>query len=487
MMKADRKGVRQNRGGCRVLAVGCAAVALLLLGAGLVLVAFRGLPPIPAGLSSVLATSPPATAEAPDEQPATPAIPDEQAATPAVPDESTPSQLPGRIVFVNPQGQIGAVAPDGQDRRLLTEDGHRFIFPAWSPAGDRIAAIGGDTLETGVYTLPDAPEADVTTLYASSTFSPIYLYWSPDGRHVSFIAQTEEALGLYLAPAGGDADSRLLHTGQPFYWHWLAGGDQLLVHTNGSAPDARLAFLDIDDARLRDNLGQPGYFQAPAISAGEEYVAFAEVSAGNERQVVIQNRSGETVQQLPHFGAVALGWNPAEDVLAYISPSPDDRQALLNFYGPLRLADVATGEVATLASGAVIAFFWSPDGRSIAYFTLSGAGSEFNAALSGEGRFLRRAGQAQQQGPPRLSLWLADVESGQSQLLLTFEPTTVFLRQFLPFFDQYALSHRLWSPDSRALVVPLVEAETDRLYVIPIDRREIWPIAEGSVGFWSPE
>lgn len=474
-MQVNGKNDRHNGAGCRPrrwLTAGCVVFILLLLLAGVIVP--RALRRAPTTLLPFPAPSPTVTAAPQDEESATP-----------TPIESAEPQLPGRIVFVNPQGQIGTVGPGGQDSRLLTGEGRRFIFPAWSPDGKVVAAIGGDAEESGVYTAPDTAAAEVATLYASDEFSPIYLYWSPDGRQVSFIAQTEEALGLHLAPAAGGGDSRLLFTGQPFYWHWLAGSQQVLIHTNGSAPDARLALLNVDDARPEEDLGQSGYFQAPVISAGEEYVAFAELGAGNDRRIVIQNRNKEVIQQLPHFGVAALGWSPADDVLAYISPMPTEQQSHLNFYGPLRLVDAETGEVATLASGVVIAFFWSPDGRSIAYFTVAGSASEFNASLSGDGRFVRRSKGHRQDGPPRLSLWVADVESDQSQLLLTFQPSTVFLRQFLPFFDQYALSHDLWSPDGRALVLPLVEAETVRLYVIPINRQEIWPVAEGSVGFWS--
>ena len=32
----------------------------------------------------------------------------------------------------------------------------------------------------------------------------------------------------------------------------------------------------------------------------------------------------------------------------------------------------------------------------------------------------------------------------------------LFVNQVLPYFDQYALSHRFWSPDSRSLVLPIV-------------------------------
>lgn len=47
----------------------------------------------------------------------------------------------------------------------------------------------------------------------------------------------------------------------------------------------------------------------------------------------------------------------------------------------------------------------------------------------------------------RLNLWCVNVESGEQHLITTFEPADLFVNQFLPFFDQYALSHRIWSPD----------------------------------------
>jgi TolB protein len=62
-----------------------------------------------------------------------------------------------------------------------------------------------------------------------------------------------------------------------------------------------------------------------------------------------------------------------------------------------------------------------------------------------------------------------------------------FVNQLLPYFDQYALSHRLWSPDGTSILLPLVDnAGRDRLVVVSADGSEPRPIADGVSGFWSP-
>ena len=57
----------------------------------------------------------------------------------------------------------------------------------------------------------------------------------------------------------------------------------------------------------------------------------------------------------------------------------------------------------------------------------------------------------------------------------------------LPYFDQYALSHHFWAPDSSAIVLPLSdEANLDHVVVIPADGGDPHAVATGWVGFWSP-
>ena len=57
----------------------------------------------------------------------------------------------------------------------------------------------------------------------------------------------------------------------------------------------------------------------------------------------------------------------------------------------------------------------------------------------------------------------------------------------LPYFDQYALSHRVWAPDSSAIVLPLIDAnERAHAVILGPDTSDGQPIAEAVGAFWAP-
>lgn len=74
--------------------------------------------------------------------------------------------------------------------------------------------------------------------------------------------------------------------------------------------------------------------------------------------------------------------------------------------------------------------------------------------------------------------------SGRQQPLLSFSPSPIFLSQFIPFFDQYALSHRLWSPASDAIVLPMVDGDGNSgIYVVSAGSGEATRVADGTMAF----
>jgi TolB protein len=416
-----------------------------------------------------------------------PAAPARDLATDA-PETAPPLPLPAtadrevvnRIAFVDPAGRLGTVAPDGSDSRLLTTAGATYQFPAWAPDGSQIAAVGIDGNEGGVYLWADEANARRSDLFTSSMRPPIYLYWSPDSRQVSFLANDRASLGLWLAAADGASPARQIASGQPFYWDWSQGSDQLFIHSGGVGRDARLAFLDPGSEQAGANVASPGLFQAPGVSRDGRYLAYGQ-AAGDNFQVTIEDRDSGERTTVPHLGLAALGWSPTTQHLAWTSPRLDQ----LTSIGPLRLLDAATGGIATLVQDTVFAFFWSPDGRSVAYLTLGSGASNPGAARPAGLAALAEAEQAQR-GRPSLRLWVVDVASGQQRLLSTFRPSEIFLRQFLPFFDQYALSHRLWSPASDAIVLPMVGANgASGIYVVSVESGEATRVADGTMAFWS--
>jgi Tol biopolymer transport system component len=277
----------------------------------------------------------------------------------------------GRIAFIDPSGRLATVAPDGSELRVLTEPGRLFQFPAWSPDGTMLAAIGADAEGGAVYIVTDSVGAVPQELYRSQAEPPFYLYWTPSGRHLGFLANHPSGIGLHIA-SPQEAESRLRLTGQPFYWQWSADGQELLVHTGFAGPGSRLAFIDAGGEGFGDNLAAPGFFQAPGISASERYIAYSAADVLGGGRLVVQAHphldpsEGEAARiEVRHQGLVALGWSPTADLLAFTSPPVPAPFP----YGPIFLLDAETGGLELLVTEVAIAFFWSPDGCCIAYFT----------------------------------------------------------------------------------------------------------------------
>ena len=392
----------------------------------------------------------------------------------------------GRIAYINNDFQLATIAPDGSDGRQLTNLNRRFEFPAWAPDGSRLAVLAGDSLYL-VEDQNDPEDESLHLLYQSADQSPFYFYWSPDSSQVSFLANHPESIALHLVGADTLAeDERLLAVGQPFYWDWTPDGDRLFIHTGLTGPDARLGMLEPDTAlkngdNIGENIAEPGLFQAPGISPSGRYQAFAGLDSDGDSQLVIQNIEGENQVTMPHLGQLALTWSPAADLLAYTSPSLDSVVS----YGPLRVLDPTTGESRTMTQSNVIAFFWSPDGQTIAYLTLPRQDDDSIQAASFTTE--TRSGSdvnAQPEGI-KLDVWMVNVESGFQRRLTTFVPSSVFAQQFLPFFDQYALSHRLWSPASESILLPMVESGVSHIALVDAATGGIQILAAGEIGFWS--
>jgi TolB protein len=390
----------------------------------------------------------------------------------------------GRIAFITTDGQLATVSPDGADLRVLTEGAQRLQFPAWSPDSSKLASIGVDREGSFIQVFSDEANIAGTEIYRSNSQGAIYLYWSPDNTTVSFLANNPES-GLALYLASEEEDARLLANGAPFYWQWQSDSTGMLIHTGFTGQGSRLGFTTTESDTLAENLASPGVFQAPGISPSGNYIAYAEDNEFRGTQVIIQNNPltdvAEVKREVKHEGAAALSWSPAEEKLAFTAPAKDAPAV----YGELKLLEAESGLLETLSENLVVCFFWSPDGNYIAYLTPNLEQGEDSDVSFTENPVLVSSTQKVQRGSFLLELHVVDITTKEDKRLATFTPTFLFLDQFLPFFDQYALSHRLWSPDSSAIVLPITNADsTKQITVFGLDGT-VTAVGEGDTPFWS--
>ena len=406
--------------------------------------------------------------------------------TAVIPTPTPPPLDTNRIVFVNPQGRIGTVAPDGEDQQVLTSGNRRYIFPAWSPDGEKVASIGVNSQGATIDVFADMANADVVELYRSRAESPFYIYWSPDSQQISFLANhPRDPMALHVVESDGQTDSKMITTGGPFYWAWDPDSSQMLIHTGFASDDAKLAFVNTTDDVPEESIATPGFFQVPGISPDGRFLAYAEEIQNSSRVVVINQETGKQFDT-DHNGIVAMSWSPVANKLAYInSPEAEGR----GFIGPLRMFDAETNEMTLLSREPVLAFFWSPNGRYLIYLRYAADQTDdINANQPDSSQRGVLSKPARQFGTPDFDIVLIDTATGAGQILLQeVEFSRVFYTQFLPFFNQYSLSHHIWSPASDAVVLPFIIDGREQIGILTIDGGRLQPLTLGNMAFWSQQ
>ncbi|MFQ5948238.1 MAG: TolB family protein [Acidimicrobiia bacterium] len=339
-----------------------------------------------------------------------------------------------RLLVLGDDGNIFTVLPDGSDRVDITDDageGRGYLQPTWSPMGERIAwselrlepGRSRSFLRTGRSDGTDVTGAEI----AATAF---YLYWNPDGERLVHLSRGIGGLdlGLIDVAAGGDA-SVVLDQGQPYYFSWSPDGKRLLVHVG----DRRLELLALDGGRTTVD-DAPGLFQAPQWSRDGTRIIYA-AQGNSDQALVLADPEGGSARRLVTFdGFIAFALNSEGDRVAYrvTTGRPDVPETAVLAGGPRRaipdalvVLDLTSGEELVLASDPVLAFYWSPHGRSLLFLVVD-----------------------LESGLLRWHVW----EGEQVMAFEAFQPSVVFAQEYLPFFDQFAQSQSFWSPGSDAFV-----------------------------------
>ena len=402
-------------------------------------------------------------------------------------DSWPPEYLVNRIAVVTSDGQIRSYQPDGQgERRISTGPGY-FTWPTWSPDGRRIVYSGvvenADGKPVTTLFLYEAATRKSRLLYESAPgFAGLladgvvhYPLWSPDGGRLAFIAATQErGLTLFMDdPSSDEAPQYVLDRG-PLWMSWSSDSAKLAVHRD----EDHFVVSAQDITQVSRTSFQSNAYRVPAWMPGmDEFNAVREVArpvfglysapvsgAGSEKLL-----AGVGVNAAFLWSADGSRLAVADDVRPILYGN-----TVMFVYRQLRVLDSESFDAIVQVNENILAYFWSPDSSRIAYVTL-----------------------ADPSGGLRWSV--LDVTSGISSPLVDFLPSPDQLTMF-QFFDQYAYSHQLWSPDSRYLLFAgtLNEAavtagfggqvvQTSHVFILDTGpMRSALPMTEGTLGFWSP-
>jgi Tol biopolymer transport system component len=348
--------------------------------------------------------------------------------------------------------------PNGSDELVLdeVEAGRSQVRqPTWSPDGRSVAWVHVEITEAGALSASVATSTDDGTrpTEARTAVVPFYLSWDPTSSRIAYLGSpSEDEIELGILEVAGRSVGTPLDTGQPFYLSWGPNGDQLLVHVG----EDRLERLDLDGS-LTTVAERPGTFSAPVWTADGRTFVYASIDAGHQRLVVRGAEAGRERPVVPYDGLIAFVVSPDGDRIAFQVLEPERTL-------PLSVIDVGTGETVEITASAIASFFWSPDGKRLLYLDPGNTDSE--------------------------QLWFRwGVWDGTSSFLTPrFIPSELIAVGYLQFFEQYAQSMSLWSPDSSSFAYPGMSENGERGIWIQSARPDRAPVlvAEGDFVTWSP-
>jgi TolB protein len=349
-------------------------------------------------------------------------------------------------------GQVVTMNADGSHRVVIADDPDQQYFqPIWSRDGSLIA-YSSIAAEPAIHVATGDGSRDL-----AATLESIAFYFSfSSNDELALLRAGGDGLRLETTSVGSDAllDPQAVATGEPLYFSWSPEGSELFTHIG-------LDRLELTDGTSAETVADPGQFQAPAwtdrglvaVEAGPTNQRLTVRQPGGEATIVatvlgpttfVPNRDGSRIAAqtvLPDTGSLNALYQQAPSL-------PANRLVVL---------DTDSGEMETVSSAPVLAYFWSPPGDRLLVLDI----------VSGP--------QA------RWSVW----SDGQLEEAVRFEPESSFLRDMVPFFDQYAQSVSLWAPDGSAFAFPGSVDGEDGIWVYEIDG-EATRVSSGTWVSWSP-
>ena len=233
----------------------------------------------------------------------------------ALPSQAGPPGENGPIVYVDGDGDLRLVNPDGTGHELVAEG--TFSEPDVSPDGTRVlvADLDASTLTGPLLSVDIATGAQTTVVDAGVTSG----VWSGDGSAIAYAAD-----GLYVME--GDAEGELVRADVNMVWDWSPVDDRVLASRSvdtGTFPEYYFETVDAQTGAavtVRDN--GPGLFTwfvtGADFSPEGDDIVYSYAQPGYQA-VVLDSAPSDVIDETSAMGGPSGGatWAPDGTAIAY--------------------------------------------------------------------------------------------------------------------------------------------------------------------------
>ncbi|MFL2761879.1 MAG: hypothetical protein ACJ0A3_02950 [Dehalococcoidia bacterium] len=355
-----------------------------------------------------------------------------------------PEKFLDRIAYIGHDRQLYIINPDGSGLTQISNTfKSNFSWPTWSASNKLLAYTESnknpnksDSFSSlNIFDIIPKEHETIMSLERDQTV-PLadnvihYPLWAPNEESIAFVANSNGKTTLFISNNNLDQPTKLIQGG-PIWISWSSDSEYLLAHANGQH-----FLVNNDTSNPIINLGLfSNAYNVPPWKPDKHAILLSIQASNNQfKSFEVNLHESSDLQKNEDFitrGSPSYLWSPNGKALAI---GTKGRGILwkgknLSVHNELKIRRELNLNIFEYISisDKIISFFWSPDDTKIAFIAMS-------------------------EKPGIFSLATLDIENELITHLIDFSPTNDQLTMF-QFFDQYAHSHSVWSPDSKSLVL----------------------------------
>jgi len=380
--------------------------------------------------------------------------PDSENVTPTT-REQTDTPVSVNLAVLDQDGSIVIVDIDGTmvERRDPLPD-ERYTQPIWASSSTIVSArIGIGSTRLMAFSLGG------DEVWGVELATPPFFYLAQPGSGAPTVVslRSDDGGDLVAEIVGGSDALDTVGTGSPFYMSWDPSSARLATHVGGG----RLDIFDGDSETIStaaDGFQAPVWLEAGLATlrtgTGETFLSLWDGSSFVDVATV---RSAARFVGAGNRIAIQTGVAPEGGGIQAINRA----QALPAIpSGVLMVVDLEAGSFTSVTSDVSPFFQWDREGRRLLFATLV--------------------------DDPAPALQWHVWENGSIEDYAVFSPDPSWFRSVIPFFDQYAQSISLWSPDGSAFAYPALVDGEPRILIQERDKASPRNIAGGVWVTWAP-